>query len=625
MLTAALAVVVAPLAGAGPAAAAKTVPGLVCRPDNTVISDEWGTERIESYGIDVTLDADGTATFRETIAYAFDGRKHGIYRDILVRQRCTADYDRAYPFELVSVESPSGAPDRYTLEHPDPVAGNPLDGIAWLVDGSPLTRVKIGDPDRTITGTQTYVIEYRLRAVTNSFDDHDELYWNVVGNGWSVPIDKVDVTVHGPKRITGVTCYAGPTGSGAPCTSAGTAGRVARFAQASIAPHENVTVAVAFPPGTFPGAAPLYEDRWSFASAVHPPVWASATAGILLVAVVAGWSALAYRLGRDRQVAGSHVDVAFAPVGAQGVPVPLFGDDHSPVEFVPPEAIRPGQVGLLVDEVAHPVDVTATIVDLAVRGYLRIEEVERKWRRDDYLLTRLDKSPEGLLPYEKLLLDELISRPGDSKKLSDLHNTFASSFKKVVDAIYDDAVKRGWFSVRPDRVRRRWKAIGWVVLVASVALAVVAFLYTKLAVLAVPLFVAGLLAVIGARWMPRRTPAGTGVLRRVRGFEEFIRDSEAPRARWAENHDIFSEYLPYAIVLRCADRWARTFEDLGQEAVGTTGWYQGQSFAPLYVSSAMSSFSSSAGTTLTSAPSSSGGGGGGFSGGGGGGGGGGSW
>lgn len=601
-------------------------PGVVCEggqpDDGTAVSSARSAERIEAYDVEVVLDESGSATFTETITYTFAGAKHGIFRDIVVRQRCTDDDDRAYPFELLSVDSPSGAPDRFTIEHPSPAGG----GLRYVVDGSPITRVKIGDPDLEITGTHVYVVRYRLKGVVNGFDDHEELYWNVIGNGWGVPITNAAITVRGPGAVTGVVCYAGPTGSRAPCDDARIERGAAHFTDGGLAPYEPFTVVAAFPPGTFDDVAPYLRTRWSPGRALRPPAWALAASAALLVAVVGGWSFLAYRVGRDRQVSGSHVDVAFAPVGARGRPVPFFADDVSPVEFVPPEGLRPAQVGLLADEVAHPVDVSATIVDLAVRGYLRIEEIERKWRRDDYLLTRLEKDTSELLGYERLLLGELVSTPGASVKLSDLRNTFASSFRKVVDAIYDDAVERGWFHVRPDRVRRRWKLAGSMLLLASVGLAVVAFLKTQLVVLAVPLVVAGLLSSVGARWMPRRTPAGTGVLRRVRGFEEFIRDSEAPRARWAENNNIFSEYLPFAIVLRCADRWARAFEGLGKEALGTADWYRGESFSPLYVSSAMSSFSASAGTTLSSAPSSSGsGGGGGSSGGGGGGGGGGSW
>lgn len=320
--------------------------------------------------------------------------------------------------------------------------------------------------------------------------------------------------------------------------------------------------------------------------------------------------------------------MAFAPVGSSGSPVPLFGDDTTPVEFAPPEKIRPGQVGVLVDEKVHPVDVTATIIDLAVRGYLRIEEIPGG-RKPDYRIAPLDKPVGDLEKYEQVALDNLFGGGGGPVDLSDLKTKFAPKFKLIVEAMYDDAIERGWFATRPDKVRRIWLGLGIAALVVSLLVLVAAIVTTQLALLAVPLVVGSLLMVIGSKWMPRRTSAGTGMLRRTRGFEIFIQDSEAPRARWAEQKNIFSEYLPYAIVFGCADRWARTFDDLGDEAVsGAGGWYVGAApFRPVYFAGAMTDFASSAGSTLSAPPpsSSGGSGGGGFSGGGGGGGGGGSW
>src|SRR5207249_7559347 len=113
----------------------------------------------------------------------------------------------------------------------------------------------------------------------------------------------------------------------------------------------------------------------------------------------------------DRRVAGgSPVDIAFGsdPGGAGQQPVPLFEHGIYPVEYAPPEGIKPGQVGTLIDETANPLDVTATIVDLAVRGYLRIEEISKTgwFGKPDWWLVKL-KAGEGLLPYEVRLFDGL--------------------------------------------------------------------------------------------------------------------------------------------------------------------------------------------------------------------------
>ena len=85
--------------------------------------------------------------------------------------------------------------------------------------------IRIGDPDRTITGAHTYTIQYRLRGVLNHFKDHDELYLNVVGNGFLVPIDRATASVTAPAAITGVACFTGPRESNLACSEASKSGR----------------------------------------------------------------------------------------------------------------------------------------------------------------------------------------------------------------------------------------------------------------------------------------------------------------------------------------------------------------------------------------------------------------
>jgi uncharacterized membrane protein len=262
-----------------------------------------------------------------------------------------------------------------------------------------------------------------------------------------------------------------------------------------------------------------------------------------------------------------------------------------------------------------------------VRGYLRIEEIpDRKGRPDDYRFVRLPKSG-GLLDYEAYLLQELFES-GPTVELSSLKNTFASSLSGTKTRLYQDAVAQGWFDHRPDRIRQIWSVIG---LVAAAAGALALYLlarYTHVALLGLPLALAGLALFIGARFMPRRTAKGTGVYRRVLGFEDFIENSEKHRAQWAERVGLFSEYLPYAIALGATKKWARTLESLGAPPPDTSSWYVGtRPFVWSSFGDHMNHFASNASTTLSSTPGGSGGSGfsGGSSGGGGGGGGGGSW
>jgi uncharacterized protein (TIGR04222 family) len=308
--------------------------------------------------------------------------------------------------------------------------------------------------------------------------------------------------------------------------------------------------------------------------------------------------------------------------------MPLFAGRSGPVEFEPPDKLRPGQVGTLVDEVANPLDVTATIIDLAVRGYLRIEEIPKQgwFGKPDWRLVKL-KGDDGLRPYESRLHGGLFE-DGDVVELSDLKRTFAERLKQVQDELYDDAVAAGWFSSRPDKVRTKWYVIAFLVLVAAVIGTIVLAATTRLGLLGIPLIVGAIGLIVAARRMPRRTPQGWATLRRVNGFRRFIEESEKERARFAERANLFSDYLPYAVVFGCTEKWARAFAGLDAEVAAVTGaWYvSSHPFTLGSFGSSMDSFAvTTSGTIVATAASSGGSGFSGGSGGGFGGGGGGSW
>lgn len=570
-----------------------------------------GAEAVVAYDIGMEVISDGDVVVSERLDYQFPGQRHGIFRTIANRQRCDDRYDRVYPLTSVAAESPTGAPAGVAVED---------------VDGG--VALRIGDPDRYVRGRHTYVLDYELAGVLTGFEDRVELYWNVVGDGWQVPLNVVEVAVGAPVAPLAVDCFSGPVGSDERCDAVAVDGTTATFGESVILPGEAMTVVVAYPPEAFDLRAPLLEERWSLARAFEASPAAVGGAVALVVAGLGGVVLLAWRTGRDHQLAGSHVDAAFAPADVEGVLVPLFDQTATPVEFAPPDRLRPAQLSVVLDESVGPRDVAATIVDLAVRGALRIVETG-EGKDVGYRLEWLGGHRGELLAYEQHLVSELFGGK-DHVDLDELDQQFASEQRQVVAMIYDDAVAHGWFPARPDKVRARWRGIGVLALLVSGGALVALAAWTNLAWLGVGPVLASLLLVTLAGRMPRRTPAGTGVLRRTVGFRHFIEDSEAPRARWAEQRSIFTDYLPYAIVFGCADRWARTFEPLGAEAVAVgAGWYVGTGVLSVdRLTSATSSFAATAATTLSSTPPSSGGSGfsgGGFSGGGGGGGGGGSW
>ncbi len=578
-------------------------------------------ERITSYDVELTVEDDGALLVREVIVYDFGGNaRRGIQRFIPVRFRFDDRFDRRYPIDVLDVTTSPGAPDQTQVTTE---ADNLL--------------IRIGDPNRTITGQHTYEITYRVAGAMNGFDDHDELFWNVIGGQWDVPIDQVDVDVSMPGAITEVACFEGPFGSTLPCDSADVSGQDTTFSASSLGPRESMTVVVGIPTGVVPTPEPILDERWSAARAFALTPVSGGAAGLLAVAAIGAVVALGWKHGRDRRYVGGEVDIAFGNDTGESEPVPLGGGAPSPVEFVPPDGLRPGQIGTLVDEVAHPLDVTATIVDLAVRGYLRIEEVEEAgwFGKGDWLLVELPKGGADLHEYERTLLVSIFE-DGPEILLSDLKGTFSRHLAQVQSELYDDAVQSGWFITRPDHIRQLWVGIGAVTIVVGLVLTAAAAAFTTFGLVPIPIVLAGILLCANARRMPHRTPKGTGVLRRANGFRIFIDQSEKERARFAERAHLFSEYLPYAIVFGATDKWARAFAGLDGQLPDTGGWYVGHGggfgFNYLAFSGAMGSFTTTTAGTIAATPTPtpgtsgmSGFGGGGFSGGGGGGGGGGSW
>lgn len=575
-------------------------------------------EQIHRYDVAITIAHDGTLAITETIAYDFGAaERHGIYRDVPTTLRSDDTYDRLYPLSVGSVQASGGASAAFSVEE---IAGG-------------LTRIKIGEPDRTVTGRHTYTIDYTVASAMNGFPEHDELYWNAIGDGWDVTIDEASVTVSAPGTITDVACFQGPDGSIGSCDQAKSKGREASFAQTQLPPFSGMTVVVALPKGAVAAPAPNLVERWSVRRAFSLTPGTELASGGLLLLILAAFAALAWTQGRDRRFKGSDVDQVLGnPTGEeQGVPL-LEAGRSAPVEFAPPGGVRPGQVGTLVDEVANTLDVTATIVDLAVRGFLLIQELPKLgwFGKPDWNLLRLEKTDEELLTYERRLLDGLF-RDGNEVTLSSLRTTFHERLEGVQDSLYADAVTRGWFATSPNKVRARWSGRGFLLLLAGGAMTFALASWTRWGLLGLPVVAGGILLMIGAKRMPARTAEGTAMLRRVRGFRTVIEKAEANIARWAEQENVFTAFLPYAVVFGCTEKWAKAFEALaGQPDTSwpETSWYvSDRPFVYTDFAHSVDGFSVTTGGIIASTPAGSGSSGfsGGSSGGGGGGGGGGSW
>jgi uncharacterized membrane protein YgcG len=570
--------------------------------------EDW---RITDYRVAANVDATGTTAVQLTLAFDFGNEEgHGPYLTFPLRQEIANDPDhwRMLDLSIGEVTSPSGANAEVRTEEED---GNLL--------------VRVGSEGHTYTGVQTYQVNYTVRgliAPRQATSGLDEVNWNVVGPGWEVPIDAAQVTVTGPVTVTRVACFQGSSFN-VPC-QADQSGTEATFSAQGIGDGDGMQVVAGFPAGTFTGAEARLEKRFTVGNMFPLTPLTGGVAGALSVLGLAAVFRRTRRRARDQVYLGLTPGVVPAAgqettIGRQTQDVPVA------VQFTPPQGARPGELGTLTDATADTRDVTATIIDLAVRGHLKITQTGRK----DWTFTRLG-SPDQLVDYEQLLLGKLFAR-GDEVTTDDLKDSsYAGVITETKSRLHQRvATELKWFTVNPALVRGIAFGVGIVLIAAGVGLGILLG-FVGWGLVGVAGVITGLAVLVMNNRFGSRTATGSAMLAQTRGFELYLRTAEADQIRFEEGIDVFSRYLPYAIMFGVAERWTKVFTELaaqGRYTFDTTGWYLGYGYGFSYANfaSSMDSLASTMSSSLQSATAATSGGSG-FSGGGGfGGGGGGGW
>jgi uncharacterized membrane protein YgcG len=542
---------------------------------------------IERFDAAIEVNVDGTIEVDETIRPRFTGSWNGIYRTIPIEYRTPQGLNYTLRLIIDSVTDGAGAKLRYETSRE-----------------RHYRKVKIWVPG-AVDATRTVHLRYRVPDALRFFDEHDELYWNVTGDEWDVPIESAAAVIHLPAGVSGVraTAFRGTFGSTdrAPVSIDGNV--VTVEAAGGLGFHEGLTAVVGWNPGV-----------------VHRPTTAEKTARVVSsnlplaippLVFVGMWS-LWRRRGRDPKL---------GPVTTR---------------YEPPDAMTPAEVGTLVDGKPDMRDITATIVDLAVRGYLHITESESGgvfgfFSSKDYTFALKKPREEwsGLKTHERDLLDAMFGT-GDEVRLADLKNTFYKHLPGLRDGLYSGLVSGGFYKARPDRVRLAYIAGG---IAAGVAIGLVsASIMGALGMQPGAGIIAGVLSaavIIGfGIFMPARTIRGTRGLESILGFQEFLSRVEADRLqRMVKTPEMFEKFLPFAMALGVEDNWARAFEGIYREP---PQWYTGPPGGPMFQPRAftgnLSRMSTQAAAVMASSPRSSSGSGfsggssgGGFGGGGGGG------
>lgn len=474
------------------------------------------------------------------------------------------------------------------------------------------TVIRIGNPDIFITGSHNYEIHYQLsRGVVNKFQGYDEWYWDINGTGWSQPFEKVQGEVTADQGIflesPQTTCYTGvASNTESSCVIEQTGNGYTFAATRPLKPGETLTVAI--------GLQPVFEaygfKHWARDNIVQ------------FIGVAAGLAVFiwAWRMwllhGRDHK--------------GRGTIIP---------EYEPPKGLTPTEVGLIADYHLHGRDITAILIDLAVRKFIVIHDDSKKllglFTRHDFSLELKNTDFSKLKAYEQRMMKALFTEPkvGAVLRVKDISRTTMSQEiqKLQKDLLAEVTKEHGLFE--PEG--KKWSVI--FIVIGSILPFGFAFLGTQPgALVGVIIAMAGLLG-FGAV-MQRRSHAGVEAYEKAKGLELYMKTAEkdrlammqsvdSPYAEPAKTFDLFEKLLPYAVAMGVEKSWAKQFDGLFNKA---PDWYQGNSVSTFHGAAFASSLTNGLSSmnqsfSAQSGSSGSGSAGGGSAGGGGGGGGGGGW
>lgn len=555
---------------------------------------------INKFHADLVVHGDSSFIVTEVIEVDFLRSKHGIYREIPFKYTDELGKTVTTPLKVISVTDGGGEKWKYK------VAGK----------GDAL-NIQIGDAKKYVSGAQTYVITYKVENGILFFEDHDQLYWNVTGNYWQAPIKEasadVSLAVTNISKELKAACYTGFYGSEQTRGGFETSSNSGKFyTTKDLKAGEGLTIVLGWDKGLVMPPSPLKKFLWALNIKDN---WVFLFPVLSLVFMINRW----YKTGRDPRVRDA-VTVMYDPPQIEGRP------------------LTPAEVGALVDEKVDPRDITSSIIGLAVKGYIRIEEIKRDgliFDSTDYRLAKAKEADADLSAFELLLMERIFAGMPDIL-VSDMKNKFYKNLESLKDTLYSGLVSKKYFLKNPEQVRRFYMFAGVVaavlVVFMGIALQTVFNSYSGSDRSFLAGILTGLSVLAFAKAMPAKTKAGASAHMDILGFQEFLSRAEKDRLERMGDKDLFSRFLPYAIALDVVDNWARAFKDIYQEQ---PDWYVSPGgirvFNPYVFSSSINSMTSSVGSAVFSAPRGSGPGGrggfggGGFSGGGFGGGGGGSW
>jgi uncharacterized membrane protein len=522
-------------------------------------------EKINSFDTSIVAHKDGSMTVTENITYDFgEESRHGIFRKIPLISK-VGDLYRVIEAEFIDIKR-DGKDETYSVDNMPKEA-----------------EVKIGDADKTISGLHNYIIIYTVKnGIGSNYEDHDEIYWNTTGNDWDIPIEKASATLKTDFgiEVNRVACFTRSGNYNAQfCTfpNDGTFNPITTTAV--LAPGEGLTIVAGFPVNTFPKSVlqtsePVFDPDFLNLLKIYIPIVLGLN--LLLAPYLIFW----YIKNKSKMRLGK-----------------------PSVNFDIPKNLTPAEAGIIDNAKLDKDDVIATIFDLAIRKYIKIEEVKvAKTLRPDSFDHKLIKLREynGNSEFEKHLMEDLFAQ-GKEVRLEDLKTSFYTTFAQLEKDAFNSLISKKLYIKNPKT------QMGFLLVLGIIALVL-------------GNIILGPVLIFLSRKLNGRTQLGNKADYAVDGLKIFLKAMSRHYKFQTKNLITVEKYIPYAIALGLQEEFMEQLKIINPNY--KPGWYSGN-HGFYYGYSGM--YSSMGSNITTSAPSSSSGFSGGSSGGGGGGGGGGSW
>jgi uncharacterized membrane protein YgcG len=544
---------------------------------------------ITNFSSQIKLEQDSSLTIKEEIDTNFLIAKYGIFRIIPYIYSRNGKTIKA-EINVLGVSDDSGVNVPYTVEN-----------------YNQSKEIKIGDANLTVIGKKNYIIEYKISDVVLDYGQGPEIYWNVTGNEWEVPITKAEAIIESPfGKIVKTECFG--------CQS--------NFSdeKATFSGQEGLTIVAQIDknnllrmPNKWDKIIKEITDNWGYLVAILP----------LLIMLIA-W----YKKGRDKSYLTENV--FYKPDNSTEKNAPLLNRPHLPFVYSPIDGLTPSEVGTIVNEKVDTKDIVAEIVELARLGYLTIKKVETKGIfgiiNRDYELDKIEKETDLLNKFQKDLLKDLFEGKSEKVMISDLKDHFYTHLAELKKEIYQELADKKMTDGSILRVRTIWH-------IQATSLNVGAFFLIKAIfipstgnyVVFIPFLIGALITYFLAQNMPRKTAWGYSLHRQAEGLKYYLSKGKW-REEIAEKELFLEEMLPLAIALGVVNKLAKDMKDLDIEP---PKYFQGMAMNSFV--SDIGNFNAMTATGLVTAPGNysgsgswsggsgfSGGGGGGFGGGGGG-------